>query len=84
MFDNFSILLQIAMISGGLILFPFYATLSGLGISSERDNKIINSVNSEVTTCPVYQQDIYGKCRKTYRSYFGGRSIGGGGPNFGK
>lgn len=72
----------IVVLGAALLFIPLLAARSGWGLGTEKDSTVIQSVDRN--SCPDFQRDAFGKCRRSHRSYFGGRSYVGGGPGFGK
>jgi hypothetical protein len=66
---------------GLLCVGPLYSAYRGWGLGSERDAHVVRDSSQY---CPPGSQDMYGKCTRTHRSYFRGRSGMGGGIRGGK
>lgn len=70
---------------GGLlgtgVMLPYMASSNGWGVKTERDPLVMKN---SVQYCPSGRRDFSGRCRRSHRSYFYGRSMRGGGPGRGK
>ena len=72
----------IVIVGASLLFVPLLAARSGWGLGSEHDAQVTQ--RAKKNSCPDFQKDAFGKCRRSHRSYFGGRSYTGGGPGYGK
>ena len=64
----------------GLLVMPYLATERGWGVGTERNLRIIDDADC-VDGSP---RTADGRCQRSHRSYFRGRSFGGGGYGYGK
>jgi hypothetical protein len=76
--------IMVVAVGLALLCFPIAAARYGWGFGTERNAQVVKVTGLEAGGCPNYQKDMFGRCKRSYRSYFGGRSAMGGGPGFGK
>ena len=66
---------------GFAVVVPVVGASSGWGLGTQANSKIISQADSY---CPKSLQMADGRCQRTHRSYYFGRSTLGGGPHGGK
>lgn len=66
---------------GFAIVVPVVGASSGWGLGTQSNSKIISQADSY---CPNALKMADGRCQRTHRSYYFGRSTLGGGPHGGK
>lgn len=68
-----------------LVVLPYLAGARGWGLGSEKNPKVAAGTTTERDACPSALRDpISGRCRRTHRSHYSGRTIMGGGLHGGK
>lgn len=73
--------LMIAAVLAVLVGIPMAGASRGWGLGSETNTRVIAEAGA---FCPSAMRLPDGRCQRTHRSYYFGRSRVGGGPNSGK
>lgn len=71
----------VTVLLGFAVAVPVMGASSGWGLGTQTDSKIVADSGDY---CPAAMRMADGRCQRTHRSYYFGRSTLGGGPHSGK